>query len=84
LKPEFIKLDKSLIQFIDRNEEQKQLVKLILEYANQSKTKIIAEGIERLEEFAYIQEKGVHYGQGYLLGKPKEELKKGTVPAKKF
>lgn len=83
LKPEFIKLDKSLIQFIDRNEEQKQLVKLILEYANQSNTKIIAEGIERLEEYAYILEKGVHYGQGYLFGRPKEELKKGTVPAKR-
>ncbi|WP_080844307.1 EAL domain-containing protein [Cytobacillus gottheilii] len=79
LKPEFIKLDKSLIQFIDQNEEQKQLVSLILEYANRSNTKIIAEGIERIEELSYIREKGVHFGQGYLLGKPKMEITKGTL-----
>ncbi|MEW9109270.1 MAG: EAL domain-containing protein [Cytobacillus gottheilii] len=80
LKPEFIKLDKSLIQYIDQNEEQKQLVSLILEYANRSNTKIIAEGIERIEELAYIQEQGVHYGQGYLLGRPKPDITKGNVP----
>ncbi|WP_258000450.1 EAL domain-containing protein [Bacillus sp. Marseille-P3661] len=80
LKPEFIKLDKSIIQHIDRNSEQQKLVTLLIEYANQSDTKIIAEGIERLEELSYIREKGVHYGQGYALGRPKENLVPGYVP----
>ncbi|MEH7253590.1 EAL domain-containing protein [Neobacillus niacini] len=80
LKPEFIKLDKALIQNIDQNREQQQLVKLIIDYAKQSSTKIIAEGIERLEELAFLCEQGVHYGQGYALGKPKEEIKPGIIP----
>lgn len=80
LKPEFIKLDMSLIQNIDQNKEQQQLVKLIVEYAKQSSTEIIAEGIERIEELAFISEEGVHYGQGYALGKPNEEVRPGRIP----
>ncbi|SDM87723.1 EAL domain-containing protein [Bacillus sp. OK048] len=80
LKPEFIKLDKALIQNIDQNREQQQLVKLIIDYAKQSSTEIIAEGIERIEELAFLCEQGVHYGQGYALGKPKEEIKPGIIP----
>ncbi len=80
LKPEFIKLDKSLIQNIDQRVEQQQLVKLIVEYAKLSSTEIIAEGIERLEDLAYLVEQGVDYGQGYALGKPHQEIKRGSIP----
>jgi EAL domain-containing protein (putative c-di-GMP-specific phosphodiesterase class I) len=80
LKPEFIKLDKALIQNIDQKIEQQQLVKLIVEYAKLSSTEIIAEGIERLEDLEYIVAQGVHYGQGYALGKPHQELKRGSIP----
>lgn len=80
LKPEFIKLDKALIQNIDQKVEQQQLVKLIVEYAKHSSTEIIAEGIERHEELAYIVAQGVHYGQGYALGRPHQEIKRGSVP----
>ncbi|HHY73409.1 MAG TPA: EAL domain-containing protein [Bacillus bacterium] len=79
LKPEFIKLDQSLIKNIDQNIEQQQLVALIIEYANQSSTKIIAEGIETVGELRFIYEKGVHYGQGYALGKPQEDIRPGVM-----
>lgn len=80
LKPEFIKLDQSLIKNIDQNVEQQKLVTLIIEYAKQSFTKVIAEGIETIYELDYLREKGVHYGQGYVLGKPKEEVRPGRMP----
>lgn len=79
LKPEFIKLDRSLIQFIDQNSEQQQLVQLLMTYAEQSETKIIAEGIERLEEFEYLQHIGIHYAQGYALGKPSKDIRLGGI-----
>lgn len=78
LKPEFIKLDKSLIQFIDQNKEQQQLVQLLIDFAKKSNTKVIAEGIERLEDLAYIRKVGIDYGQGYALGKPLEKIQKGN------
>ncbi|SOC41856.1 EAL domain-containing protein [Ureibacillus acetophenoni] len=80
LKPEFIKLDRSLIQNIDLNEAGQSLVSLIHDYAEQSQTKIIAEGIERLEELNYLQSVGIQYAQGYALGRPNQEIKLGSIP----
>lgn len=79
LKPEFIKLDRSLIQHIDQNSEQQQLVTLLMKYAVQVETKIIAEGIERLEELEYLQQIGIHYAQGYALGKPEKDIHLGKI-----
>ena len=79
LKPEFIKLDRSLIQFIDKHSEQQQLVTLLMKYAEQAETKIIAEGIERFEELDYLQKIGIHYAQGYALGKPKMDIQLGGI-----
>lgn len=77
LKPEFIKLDRSLIQHIDKNREQQQLVTLLMKYTEQAETKIIAEGIERLEELHYLQQIGIHYAQGYALGRPEMHIQLG-------
>lgn len=81
LKPEFIKLDRSLIQNIDQHKAQQQLLTVILNYAIESGTKVIAEGIETREEYAFIQSVGVHYAQGYAIGRPHEDLTEGKNPA---
>lgn len=80
LKPEFIKIDKSLIRNIHNNPAQQHLVELLLEFAAQSKTDVIAEGIENLSELTFLQELGVSYGQGYALGKPNSLLSNGQLP----
>ena len=80
LKPEFVKLDRSLIQNIHQNEASQKLASMIYDYAEQSNTKIIAEGIEHIEEIKYLQSIGIHYGQGYALGKPKMEILNGSIP----
>ncbi len=80
LKPEFIKLDRSLIQNIDESRASQQLVSLIYDYAVQSSTKIIAEGIERKEEIRYLKTLGIHYAQGYALGRPNRHIKLGALP----
>jgi len=81
LKPEFIKLDRSLIQNIEESAASQQLVALINDYAVQSDTKIIAEGIERMEEVKYLQELGIDYAQGYVLGRPSQDIKLGEIPS---
>lgn len=80
VKPEFVKIDKCLIRKIDKHPEQQHLVELLLEFANHTDTSVIAEGIESKEEFTYIQSIGVHYGQGFAIGKPKENLCPGHLP----
>ncbi|RLQ94265.1 EAL domain-containing protein [Falsibacillus albus] len=80
LKPEFIKLDKSLIRHIDQDSVQQKLVSMLLDFANQSDTFVIAEGIEEAEELVFLQKNGVHFGQGYGLGKPHKTLITGKLP----
>ncbi|EST54204.1 diguanylate cyclase [Brevibacillus panacihumi W25] len=74
LKPEFIKLDKSLVRHIHLYPNQQHVVKLLQEFAADSGTYIIAEGIEEMEEIAFLREEGIQYGQGYAIKKPATEL----------
>jgi len=83
LKPEFIKIDKSLIRNINEDPAKQYLVELLLEFAVQSKTDVIAEGIETLTELSYLQNLGVQLGQGYALGKPTPTLNNGYLPLTK-
>lgn len=82
LKPEFIKLDRSLIQDINEHTAQQQLLTVILNYAIESGTKVIAEGVETKAEYEFLQSVGVHYAQGYAIGRPNENLILGENPLK--
>lgn len=79
LKPEFIKLDKFLIRDIHIEPAQQQLVELLLEFSTQSNTHMIAEGIENQMELQFLTELGVHFGQGYALGRPAPVLTRGNI-----
>ena len=51
-----------------------------MEFASQSDTNMIAEGIESRHELHFLQKLGVPLGQGFVLGKPLETLSKGQLP----
>ncbi|QSF47033.1 EAL domain-containing protein [Paenibacillus tianjinensis] len=80
LKPEFIKLDKSLIRGIHGSREQQELLELVREYAARSATRVIAEGIETAEELLFLQRSGIDFGQGYALGRPAQLPVQGALP----
>ncbi len=80
VKPEFIKLDKSLIRHINRHPEQQYLVELLLQFASRTDTMIIAEGIETHLELDFLRNLGIHLGQGYALGRPKKVICNGSLP----
>lgn len=70
LKPNFIKIDMSLIRNIDRDPVRRALLETIVTFADKIDSKVIAEGIETREEAATLLEIGTHYGQGYYLARP--------------
>jgi EAL domain-containing protein (putative c-di-GMP-specific phosphodiesterase class I)/GGDEF domain-containing protein len=71
LEPDFIKLDISLITGIDTNFIKQNLVETMVKFANDHGAKVIAEGVERAEEFATVRSLGVHLVQGFFLHKPR-------------
>jgi EAL domain-containing protein (putative c-di-GMP-specific phosphodiesterase class I) len=72
LEPDFIKLDISLITGIDSNPIKQRLVETMVRFANHQAAKVIAEGVERAEEFNTVKRLGVHLVQGFFLNEPKQ------------
>jgi EAL domain-containing protein (putative c-di-GMP-specific phosphodiesterase class I) len=70
LQPDIIKLDISLISGINRNHEQQALTRGLLSFAYEVGAQVIAEGIEEPAELLTLRDLGVHWGQGYLIGRP--------------
>ncbi|PYP77970.1 MAG: hypothetical protein DMD35_12925 [Gemmatimonadetes bacterium] len=77
LEPDFIKLDISLINAIDTNFIKQNLVQTMVRFADDHNAMVIAEGVERAEEFKTVQELGVHLVQGFFLHRPQS----ATAPA---
>ncbi len=78
LEPDIIKIDKRCVQGIDKDGWMERSIKRMGSIAQSLGTEVIAEGIESSEELACIKAAGLHYGQGFLLGKP-VPLKKAAV-----
>ena len=70
LEPDFIKLDISLINAIDTNFIKQNLVESMVKFANDHGAQVIAEGVERSEEFETVKSLGVHLVQGFFLHRP--------------
>jgi EAL domain-containing protein (putative c-di-GMP-specific phosphodiesterase class I)/GGDEF domain-containing protein len=82
LEPDFIKLDISLINAIDTNFIKQNLVQTMVRFADDHNAKVIAEGVERAEEFKTVQELGVHLVQGFFLHRPQSASAPIASPAR--
>ncbi|MCI9976912.1 GGDEF domain-containing protein [Clostridioides difficile] len=69
-KVDIIKLDRSF--FISKNniERGKVVIESIIELSRRLGMKVIAEGIEELEQVEFLQNVGCDYIQGYVFSKP--------------
>jgi len=72
LKPNYIKLDKFFISDIHENDVAGDFVKLIVDLAARVNCRVIAEGVETLDEFDFVKKMSIHLVQGYLLAVPDE------------
>jgi EAL domain-containing protein (putative c-di-GMP-specific phosphodiesterase class I) len=70
LTPEIVKIDRGLVMELGTGPRYRQLVKHIVDMCEGMGAKVVAEGIETVEELRAVQEAGADYGQGYLLARP--------------
>ncbi len=70
LKPDFIKLDMSLVRDIDRDPARRALALALVDFAYGIGSQIIAEGVETKAELEALRTLGVSKGQGYHLSRP--------------
>ena len=70
IKPDIIKIDRSFILNIEKDNESKTIVQAILDLGKIFNAKVIAEGLETEEHKKILLELGCIYAQGYGLGRP--------------
>jgi diguanylate cyclase (GGDEF)-like protein len=70
LRPEFIKVDRSLIHAIESDRARRALVMALLSFSGHIGARLIAEGVETQPEQEVLISLGVQFGQGWLLGRP--------------
>ncbi|WP_306591022.1 GGDEF domain-containing protein [Geothrix sp. 21YS21S-4] len=73
LKPEFVKVDKHFVQGVGADPVKLHFLQSIRDLAGRMGARVVAEGIETDADLAVIQELGIDYGQGFLLGKPRPQ-----------
>ena len=80
INPRYLKIDMNIISGIDKHTVKEALVRSLFEFTRITDALLIAEGIETLAELQTLIDIGVHYGQGYLIHKPRSAL--SPIPTK--
>ena len=70
IRPALVKLDRCLVNGIDRDPTKAAVVEMLADYANRLDARLLAEGIETEAELHALVELGVPLGQGFLLARP--------------
>ena len=72
LGPDFIKVDRSLVDGLAHDRARRVAVTGFVLLAVELGCTVIAEGVEQLDDLAALRDMGVEAAQGYLLGRPSE------------
>ena len=70
LKPDFIKLDPSLVDDLDRDHTSQQFIRMIVEISHRLGCTVIAEGVEEFNQKRTLESMYIDAVQGYLIAKP--------------
>jgi hypothetical protein len=74
LRPDFVKLDRALIEGVHEDEAKASLVEMLGMFTSRIDSWILAEGIEEQAELERLLQLDVPLAQGYLLGRPAPEM----------
>jgi EAL domain-containing protein (putative c-di-GMP-specific phosphodiesterase class I) len=69
-QPDQIKLDMKLVRGIERHGPRQAIVRAIDQACQDLGIDVIAEGVETVEEYAWLANQGIKLFQGYLFAKP--------------
>lgn len=65
-----LKIDRTFVRNVPNNPNDEALVSMIISMAKHLRLKVVAEGIEEVEQLSFLIEGGCDYIQGYLFSKP--------------
>ncbi|MCB0872459.1 MAG: GGDEF domain-containing protein [Thermoleophilia bacterium] len=79
LSPDFIKLDRSMVEGIDQDSAKQALMRSMVAFSREMACSLVAEGIETLAELEVLRDLQVRFGQGYLFRRPATDMTPALV-----
>ncbi|WED43527.1 EAL domain-containing protein [Legionella cardiaca] len=70
LPMDILKIDKSFIDSLGMESATSNVTKHIIDMAKSLNLRLVAEGVEKQEQYNYLKERNVDYIQGYFFSKP--------------
>lgn len=70
VRPEWVKIDMSLVRGLDADGARRSLVAGLVAFAEETGARLVAEGIETATELGALRDMGVRFGQGFLFSLP--------------
>ena len=80
MPPDFVKLDRKLVQNLPQSPALQDLVRALGEVSGRLNCQVIAEGVETEAEAEACQALGCRLGQGFLFGRPQKALSLAVPP----
>src|SRR5699024_6462371 len=65
-----VKVDRSFVADIPHDRDDMEITAAVVAMAHKLRYKVVAEGIETAEQYAFLRECGCDYGQGYYFSPP--------------
>jgi len=85
LQPPYIKLDMGIAQGVSHSVEKQHIADAFITKAKSFDALCLAEGIEDIEDFHWLKNRGYDLFQGYLFGKPlPDPLTQKMIDLKQF
>jgi len=80
LRPDLIKLDRTLTNEVHTDNARQALVLALVAFGSQIGAAVVAEGVESEEQLEALRQSGVRFGQGFHLGEPARLEEGGDFP----
>lgn len=74
IQPDVIKIDMEMVQGVHKDPDKAALIANLLNFCKSRNSRVIAEGVEDVDDLRMIIKLGVDYVQGYYTGKPNFEV----------
>ncbi len=70
IRPDFLKLSRGMVAGVDGDPSRSDVLRATAAFAREVGARVVAEGVERVEELETLRAMDIDYGQGWLFGRP--------------